>query len=251
MVCSSRRIFASLLCALAASRCAWGDDMVVTLSHSVALRAVPSKAYVVVYENNEVIGAQQATVSPVDASTLVTVSSRFSLPASPRHIRALFVVYGKTGEIASGEREYSDLALTAPPRLTLGELKQRLTEAKGKMRELRADGQSSGAGYSMAAQGSIEGVTFYSQLAKARLESLKNDERPRNFKRREAELSAHLNNLATELKSAREASGAADAERELREKRDLIEATKYEQFDLLRDELARLKRERLELEGAR
>ncbi|NDF16216.1 hypothetical protein EB061_13015, partial [bacterium] len=71
---------------------------------------------------------------------------------------------------------------------------------------------------------------------------------PPNFKKREAELSTYLNTLSTELKASEEGGAFDGASKELQAKEDLIEATKYEHLDLLKDELAELRRKREALE---
>jgi hypothetical protein len=91
------------------------------------------------------------------------------------------------------------------------------------------------------------------KLAQARLATLNAAPLPPNYKRREAELSAYLNVLSTELKLAKEGGGGilSDASREVLDKRALVESTKDEHIDLLQDELARLRRQREEAERGR
>jgi chromosome segregation ATPase len=87
-------------------------------------------------------------------------------------------------------------------------------------------------------------------LATKRLEALKTQPIPPNLKRREAELSEQLNELSTALKTT-EASAlqrVAAASAELKHKLALIEATKDKQVDVLKGELARVRKEREQLE---
>ena len=91
-----------------------------------------------------------------------------------------------------------------------------------------------------------------SLMAKQHLESIRTQAQPPAFKKREAELSEQLNVMASALQGTNTAGGhnAGEISPELQEKLDLIEATKDEHIDLLRRELAELKRRRAEVESA-
>jgi hypothetical protein len=92
----------------------------------------------------------------------------------------------------------------------------------------------------------LEGMSSSVKLAQERLSAVKSGNLPPNYKRREAELSAYLNVLSTELKIAQDGGGdlLSDASKEMLEKRDLIEATKDEHIDLLQEELTQIRKQR-------
>jgi hypothetical protein len=85
-------------------------------------------------------------------------------------------------------------------------------------------------------------------LAQERQRELSNRETPPNYAKREAELSAQLNVLATKLKTSEDSEDFDSGSKELEEKQALIQSTKYEHLDILKDELAELRRQREALE---
>ena len=209
-----------------------------------------------------------------DGSSTVTVVGRATIPIEGGPYKALFTVYAKTGEIGSAVREIKDVRLEPAVLLDVPELKRRLGEQKAEL--LKKDKQSneqktrlkkvqqqadtiSKVGKIIDVDDELRAVKDENArlvasiaLAQERALALKSKETPPNYKKREAELSAYLNTLSTELKASEEGGAFDSASKELQEKKGLIEATKYEHLDLLKDELAeiRRKREALERKGA-
>ncbi len=246
----------------------------VTLVHSVEISALPDKASVVVSQGDKVVALVPAAIVVHDGSPTVTVVGRATLPIEGGPYKALFTVYAKTGEIGSGVREIKDVRLEPAVLLDVSELKRRLgeqkaelhkwdkqsTEQKSRLKKVQQQADTlSKVGKIIdtddelrAAKDENARLVASVALAQERQLALKNRETPPNFKKREAELSTYLNSLATELKASEEGGAFDAASKELQAKEDLIEATKYEHIDLLKDELAELrrKREALERKGA-
>jgi hypothetical protein len=89
-------------------------------------------------------------------------------------------------------------------------------------------------------------------ILKQHLEALKTRSQPGSFKKRESELTEQLNLMSTSLHARDQAirEGLAGLSPELEQKIELIKATQGEHIDLLRRELAQLKRERAKAESA-
>jgi len=245
----------------------------VTLVHTVELAAEPERVTVTVSQGGNVVAVVPAAFVVREGVPVVTVVGRATLPIEGGPYQALFTVTSKTGEIGSSLREIQDVRLEPAVLLEVSELQRRLSEQKAELRkwddksvaqraklktvQAQADtAQSVGriidADEELRAAKDENGRLAASiALANERQVALKSREVPPNFKKREAELSAHLNLLATELKTAEEDGAFEGGSRELQRKRDLIEATKYEHIDLLKEELVRLRREREMLERNR
>lgn len=253
---------------------AHADVVPVTMAQAVQLTGEPSHATILVTQGQKVVGIAPAQAVPSEGTSTVTVVGRLQLPLEGGPYRALFVAYGKTGELGAAEKVLTDLQTEPLVLLDSAALKERLVEARS---ELRKREEAVGAQRSklrhvqeevnnianinrivdaddelQALKNEEEGVSASLKLARARLEALKGLPKPPNYKRREAELAAYLTTLATELKVSETNAGLSDASRELEEKRELIASTKDEHMDLLKDELARLRRQReaAELGGA-
>jgi len=242
----------------------------VTLVHSVELAALPDKANVVVSQGAKVVAVVPAAIMVHDGSSKVTVIGRATLPIEGGPYKALFSVYAKSGEVGSAVREIKDVRLEPAVLLDVSELKRRLGEQKAELHkwDKQANEQKSRLKKVQQQADTISSVgriidadedlraakdenarlAASISLAQERQLALKNRETPPNYKKREAELSTYLNVLSTEVKASEEGGAFDGASKELQAKEDLIKATKYEHIDLLRDELAELRRKREALE---
>lgn len=242
----------------------------VTVAQIVELAAAPDEAVVVVSQGDRIVAVvPAATVFQAGASSVMVVG-RVTLPIDGGPYKALFTLKAKTGEIGSSVREIKDVRLEPAVLLDVGELKRRLGEQKAELHkwdkqaneqrsrlkniQQQADTLSS-VGKIIdtdeelrAAKDENAGLVASISLAEVRQQALKSRETPPNFKKREAELSTYLNTLSTELKASEEGGVFDGASKELQAKEDLIEATKYEHLDLLKEELAELRRKREALE---
>ena len=234
----------------------------VTLAHSVEFAVLPDKATVVVSQGPDVVAVVPAAIVVRDGSSTVTVVARATLPIEGGPYKALFTVYAKTGQISSAVREIKDVRLEPAVLLDVSELKRRLSEQKAELHKwdkqaneqrsrLKKVQQQADTLSSELRSAKDENARFVASvsLAHERQRALKNREVPPNYKKREAELSTFLNVLSTEVKASEEGGAFDDATKELQAKKDLIEATKYEHIDLLKDELAELRRKREALEA--
>lgn len=261
----------SIFMALCFAVPAYAEPVPVTLVQSVECAALPDKASVVVSQGQQIVAMVPAAIVMQEGASVVTLVARAPLAIEGGPYKALFTVYAKTGETASAVREIADVRLEPAILLEASELKRRLDEQKAELHKWdaqageqksrlkkvqeRADTLTS-VGNIVDADDELGAVKDESDrlaasraLAQERQVALKSREVPPNYKKREAELSAHLNLLSTELKVAGKEGTLAGASREYQEKRALIDATKYEHIDLLKDELATLRRKREELEN--
>ena len=242
----------------------------VTVAQIVEFAAAPDEAVVVVSQGDNVVAIVPAATVVQAGTSSVMVVGRVTLPIDGGPYKALFTLKAKTGEIGSSVREIKDVRLEPAVLLDVGELKRRLGEQKAELHkwdkqaneqrsrlkkiQQQADTLSS-VGKIIdtdeelrAAKDENAGLIASISLAEARQQALKSRETPPNFKKREAELSTYLNTLSTELKASEEGGVFDGASKELQAKEDLIEATKYEHLDLLKEELAELRRKREALE---
>jgi hypothetical protein len=242
----------------------------VTLVQPVGFSAIPEKATVVVSQGSEVVAVVPAVIVVQEGAPTVMVVGRATLPIEGGPYTALFTVYSKTGDLGSATREIKDVRLEAAVLLEVSELKRRLTEQKTELRkwDVQATEQKSKLKKVQEQADTLASVsrivdaddelrtakdenhrlTASITLAQERQLALKTREAPPNYKKRDAELSAQLNVLATELKASENDEDLASGSKELQEKEALIESTKYEHLDLLKDELAKLRRQREALE---
>jgi len=242
----------------------------VTLLQSVTFSAAPDKATVVVSQGSQVIAVVPAAVMMQEGSPSVMVIGRATLPIEGGPYTALFTVYSKSGDIGSTTREIRDARLEPAVLLEVSELKRRLAEQKAELRkwDVHATGQKTklkkvqeqadtlvSVGRIVDADDELRAARDESHrlsasiaLAQERQLALKSREVPPNYKKREAELSAQLNIMATERKVSGDDDALVAGSKEIQEKQALIESTKYEHIDLLKDELADLHRKREVLE---
>lgn len=265
-----RRVVASVLLNLVVAAAAFAAPSPVTLVHTVEFSAVPDRATVAVSQGPNVVAVVPGAMVIQEGSPTVTVLGRATLPIEGGPYKLLFTVYSKTGELGSATREIPDVRLEPAVLLDVSELKRRLGEQKAELRkwddksseqkarlkkiQAQADTAQS-VGRIIDADDELrmakeENSRLAASLALAqeRQVALKSREPPPNFKKREAELSTYLNLLSTELKTAEEDGAFEGGSKELQQKRDLIEATRYEHIDLLKEELVRLRRQREQLE---
>ncbi len=255
-----------LLSALSAS----AEVLPVTIVSSVGVSAKPIRALVVVSEKGHVVGVGPAEVVEEEGVSSVTAVGEVTLRLDGGPYTALFMVFGERGEVFSSTRNIMDLRTEPAVLLDSGELKRRLGEQRGELKKWdlklneqrvrlnkareesetlrKVDQMIDGGNDIQASRNEESGIEASLAVARMRQDALKGRATPPNFKKREAELVMHLNTLATELKELEHDSSLGGASREYQEKRDLIEATKYEHMDLLKDELTQLRRKREELD---
>ena len=256
----------ALFAALVGAQGVRADDAVVTLAQPVQLGGEPRQATVLVTQGEKVVGVVPARAVRSEGSSTVTVVGRLQLPLEGGPYKALFVAYGKTGEVGAAKRDIADLRTEPSVLLDSEELKRRLAEQRtelrkrdevvgtqrSKLRQVQEEVNNiANVSRIVDAEDELqvvkaeeEKVTASLKLARDRLQALKGRSVPPNYKKREAELAAYLTVLATELKLSETHGGLSEASKELEEKRELIESTKDEHMDLLKDELARLRRQR-------
>lgn len=242
----------------------------VTLVHTVPFASMPDRATVTVSQGQNVVAVVPGAIVVQEGSPVVTVVGRATLPIEGGPYKILFTVYSKTGDLGSSTREIADVRLEPAVLLDVSELKRRLGEQKAELRKWddKSNDQKSRLKKVQAQADTAQSVgriidaddelrmakeenarlTASFNLAQERQVALKSRETPPNFKKREAELSSYLNLLSTELKTAEEDGAFESGSQELQQKHDLIEATKYEHIDLLKEELVRLRRQREVLE---
>ena len=242
----------------------------VTLVQPVTFSALPDKATVVVSQGADVVAVVPAAIVVQEGAPSVMVVGRATLPIEGGPYTALFTVYSKAGDIGSATREIKDVRLEPAVLLEVSELKRRLTEQKTELRkwDLQATEQKTKLKQVQEQADTLASVSRIVDaddelraakdeghrlaasiaLAQERQLALKSREVPPNYKKREAELSAQLNVVATELKASEDDDALGAGSKELQDKQALIESTKYEHIDLLKDELADLRRKREVLE---
>jgi hypothetical protein len=265
-----KRVLSSVLVNLVVAATALAAPSPVTLVHAVEFSAVPDRATVTVSQDQRVVAVVPGAIVIQEGSPTVTVVGRATLPIEGGPYKILFTVYSKTGEISSATREIPDVRLEPAVLLDVSELKRRLGEQKAELRkwddksneqkarlkkvQAQADTAQS-VGRIIDADDELrmakeENSRLAASLALAqeRQVALKSREQPPNFKKREAELTTYLNLLSTELKTAEEDGAFEGGSKELQQKRDLIEATRYEHIDLLKEELVRLRQQREQLQ---
>lgn len=261
MVSGKKTFIAALVVLPLIASSALAETKTVYLARRLAL---PSEAIrgVVTISN----GSQKTIVVPAVVVSLEgkesVVAARAELSSTDAPFKVLFTAYGKTGEVVAASLELQGLSPEEVFTSDEAALKRRLSDKRGEFKKLEVEDESKraqlqqlqkGSGLAGGASqgGDRSDETSSVKLAQERLSALKGGDLPPNYKKREAELSAYLNVVSTELKSAKDGADdkLSDASRELLEKRTLVETTKGEHIDLLQAELARLRRQRQELEG--
>jgi hypothetical protein len=252
--------------------CASAQVRLVTISQTVRVVGEPASASLVVSGARGIVGTVAAIIVNTSLQDEALVVGRLAVPLADERLSSLAVVVSKTGEAASSVREIP--SIDAEPVLLLDKpsVEARLHEQRAvlekwevqlraqevKLNRLQDDADVvANVSKIVDAEDELDAVRMDEQrleaslgLATKRLEALKTQPIPPNLKRREAELSEQLNELSTALKTT-EASAlqrVAAASAELKHKLALIEATKDKQVDVLKGELARVRKEREQLE---
>lgn len=265
-----KRFIASVALNLSVAVMGFAAPSPVTLVQTVDFPSVPDRATVTVSQGSRVVAVVPAAIVMQEGSPSVTVVGRATLPIEAGPYKLLFTVYSKTGEIGAATREIADARLEPAVLLDVSDLKRRLSEQKtelrkwddksaeqrGRLQRIQAQADTAkSVGRIIDADDELRiakeenaRLTASLALAQERQLALKSRESPPNFKKREAELTTYLNLLSTELKTAEQEGAFEGGSKELQRKRDLIEATRYEHIDLLKEELVRLRRQREQLE---
>jgi septal ring factor EnvC (AmiA/AmiB activator) len=245
-----------------------GQVRLVTIAQPVRVAGDPASVLLVVASDEKVIGVAPALVVGGAANESSSVVGRLAVPIDAERLHSIAVVISKTGEVSSGFRQIP--AISEEPVLLLdkGSVEERLSEQRETLARWEAQVRAQQASMTrlqedadaianvnriVDAEDELSIVKREAQrlkaalaLASGRVNSLKAQTVPTNFKRREMELSDQLNELSTALKT-KEASALeriAVASSELRKNLQLIEETKGKQIDVLNAELARLRKRR-------
>lgn len=262
-----------ILAAVLSTSVAYAETLPVTIVTSIEISGKSTGAFLIVSDEEKIVFSAPAEVVEGGQVGSVGVVGRAMLPLDGGPYTALFMAFGDQGEVVSSTRVISDVRTEQAVLLDSSELQRRLGEQRSELKKLylqikqqrgllnqaREEGESlkkvgqmiAGGDELVLARDEVRGVEASLEAARLRQEALKGREVPLNFKKREAELAAQLNTLSTEVKELELNPSFAGASKEYQEKRDLIEATKYEHIDLLKDELAQLRRKREELEQIR
>ena len=259
---SVKKIVIGALATLApVSPSAFADGKMVYLAQRVVLPSDAVKGLVTVSSASRKTIVVPAVVMPREGREAVVVA-RAELVATDAPFTVLFTAYGKTGEVVAANLELPSISAEEVGTLDEAGLKRRLSDKRVELKKLEGENETRRtqllqlqrtAGVVGAQPREIDNgdVNSSVKLAQERLAALKGGDLPPNYKKREAELSAYLNVLSTELKSAKDGADGrlSDASKEFLEKRTLVETTRGEHIDLLQAELASLRRQRQEVEG--
>ncbi len=234
------------------------------VAHRFSMTAPPVKGVVVLTSGDRILTAVPGVFIPRDGGGYTLVAEGM-VPDSVDDVAALVTAISKTGEVFNAVVQPSSPEFSfdmnrlktwgSDKKAELKTLEAEEQNLRGQLQQLEKRGgrQVTGGRSESGTGGDLADVATSLKLAQARMATLNAVALPPNYKRREAELSAYLNVLSTELKLARDGGGGvlSDASREALDKRALVESTKDEHIDLLEDELARLRRQREEAERNR
>ncbi len=265
---SGKSFVGVLVCALCVSHIesVRAESSSLHLVHRLSLPSPPVKGVIAVSNSEKVLTIVPAAVIAHESGE-VTIVGEATISSTVGPLSALFTVYGKTGELMAERVDIPPLSQNHELLMDVAHLRNWTADQKKELKKLEAEEQAQRAqlqqlqkkrpgrgevaqGEAEVAQGSthddLEGMSSSVKFAQERLTAVRSGNLPLNYKRREAELSAYLNVLSTELKLAKDGGGdlLSDASKEMLAKRTLIEATKDEHIDLLQEELAEVRKQR-------
>lgn len=250
-----------------------------TMSLTVAqpIPKVPSaqRAHIIVTSGMRPIASVPAIVAPTeDSQRMLVVGAVPGIERTLAPVEILAVVEGSDGSLQSSWRMLESLESEPAFRMEQEALQQRIREQRLTMRRVsdsaereekdlrkvseqadellkfeRVIGGQEPVGDAAA---ELARLTELQALAQQRLELIRQQPSPAAFKKRETELVEQLNSMATALHARDQAlrEGLIGVSPELQQKLDLIRTTQGEHIDLLRRELAELRREREAAEAA-
>jgi hypothetical protein len=245
--------------------------------HTFSVAEEIDRSYTLLWSESGVEGVASNTLVQTSAPGEIVAVSRFDLAEQPKELRALMVVVGKRGGLSAITQGLQIESSSAGGiySLSASRMREELQEAKASLSALesRRDRQGkeleriqrdadtiANIGRIIDAEDELGEVTsdmerLQQTLAgtQEQLSSLKTLPRPSNYAKRESELSAFLAEFG---RIARDSEAEVfqkleAAEKDMREKTALIEATKGDHIDLLQKELTALRREREALERSR
>ncbi len=264
---SVKSLVTGLMCALCVSPIenANAESVSVHFVHRLSIPSQPVKAFVSVSDTEKLLTIVPAAVIAQDGGE-VTVVGEGTLSRTEGPLSVLFTLYGKTGEVVSEKLELYPFSRNQELLMDVPHVRNWAADQKTALKKLENEEQSQRAQLQQLQKGvkgrggaapvnvdvaqssadDLEGMSSSVKFAQERLSAVKSGNLPPNYKRREAELSAYLNVLSTELKIAQDGGGGllSDASKEMLEKRELIEATKDEHIDLLQEELTQIRKQR-------
>ena len=268
----------SIVCAAALAagpQAACADTVSVTVAQPVAKVADARRAHILVTSGPRPIGVSPAVVSPTeDQQQALVVASMPGIERSMGALAVLAVVEGSDGAVQSSWRTLESLDSEPVFRMDRDALQQRISEQRGALRRVSDSAEREEKSLKKISEQAQEFLKFESviggqdsglntaaesariselqALAKQRLEAIRQQPPPPAFKKRETELVEQLNSMSTALHARDQAlrEGLIGASPELQQKLGLIKATQGEHIDLLRRELAELRREREAAEAA-
>lgn len=249
----------------------------VSLTVAQPIPKVPSaqRAHIIVTSGMRPIASVPAIVAPTeDSQRMLVVGAVPGIERTLAPVEILAVVEGSDGSLQSSWRMLESLESEPAFRMEQEALQQRIREQRLTMRRVsdsaereekdlrkvseqadellkfeRVIGGQEPVGDAAA---ELARLTELQALAQQRLELIRQQPSPAAFKKRETELVEQLNSMATALHARDQAlrEGLIGVSPELQQKLDLIRTTQGEHIDLLRRELAELRREREAAEAA-
>ena len=242
----------------------------VTVAQPVSGAGEVESAYLAFSQGSRMLGVVPGLAAPGDTpgQILIVGSLDASGVSSDETLSVLAVAAMKDGSVLSSTRALPPLAPGAEPLLDASALRAQAAKLRAE-REARSN--RPGVTLQQVNEQASELLKFerviggdelprdieahrrrlqeLKALLRERMEAIKTQPVPIAFKKRESEISEQLNALTLAIKAEearRRESGSVEVpvSPELRAKLELIEATRGEQIDLLRKELAQLRKER-------
>ena len=251
------------------------EARVLTIAHEITVPFDPVEARMIVSGPSGSVFTTKASIARISTQGKIVVTGKVVVPESVSKLSVLSIVTSTAGVPFSAAKEIPSVSSDPQYLLDTKELSSRLSERQTVLESWKVRLAEQGSslerlqddadvivnvGRIITAEDElkninddIERLSASLTLAQSRLEAIKNLPPPPLATRREAELSAELNELSRTLKNTEAAAlqKISAASGELNANLALIEATKYQQIDPLLKELAALRRERAELESGR
>lgn len=255
------------------------EGLAETLSLTVA-QPVPKvsdtrRAHIAVTSGMRPIAAVPALVLPTeDPQRVLAVGSVPGIEGLSSPVQILAVIEGSDGSLQSSSRAIESPESEPVFRMGQEAIQQRIREQRLTLRRVSDSAEREEKNLRKVSEQADELLKFervlggddparddaagmarlaeLQALAQQRLELMRQQPSPPAFKKRETELVEQLNAMSTALHARDQAlrEGLIGVSPELQQKLDLIKATQGEHIDLLRRELAELRREREAAEAA-
>lgn len=241
-------------------------ERTLTLSDHVHFAGEVRRVFMIVAAQGSILESKQVAWIDQPETQEVTCVGQVALRRSEPSLQVMFVIFGEKGEVRSSFKTISLDELPPTLLLSAGELRDRLIERRGALRQLQSEvrvqderlrslQEDADAIANVAkivntedelkdVQAKIRKVDAAFASIQQRSAQMKARPSPLNAQKREAELVKQLGALSTAL-TATEASalkGISAASAELKHKLQLIEEANDEHVVLLEEELAELQR---------